>query len=385
MAYAFTLVSVVVTDAMVFLSQMQIEAALGHISNAIGIARDIFQSVIACGADVLLRMAHITTAIVNEPCTPYVPVQPRDSVLSLATKLQVSAANMQAFAAPIAAKMGEISVFISDTLQPTVDRCIYTFFLVLLVVVFIYALGEHLQYRILMRIALLLSAVIVIGLSSVCTVIMVLLMLLGDFCMSPAKNVLSLIGDKESLLYVELEYYLTCVGENPFQVDVSIARTSSIDLNSTIAALEGVASSSCLGDLFDNSQKVSANVVAISELIACQRVNALWVEAVELAFCNRGIGGLYDTWITFTCSGTLLFFAMCISYTFYTWFLEVDVIGSGWFSEETIRRETDADEYAIDEADCAPGAAGDDEDDYQHVELTFCHDDIDYTVNATRH
>ena len=381
LAYAFTLVSVVVTDAVVFHSQQQLGAALGHLSNAINLARGIFQSVIAAAATVLVRMAHIATAIVNEPCTPYVPSAQKDAVLAAAKTLQSAAANMQAFASPIADKMLALSLFLTDTLKPIVDRVIYTFFLVLLVVVFIYALGEHLQYRILMRTALLLSALIVIALSGGCAVVMVLVMLLGDFCLTPAKNALSLIGDKQSLLYTQLQYYTSCTGTNPFSLDLTVSSTSSIDLNSTITALQGVASSSCLTDLFDSSQDVSKNLDAIQELIACPRVNALWVEAVEVAFCKDGVGGLYDLWITFTVASALLFAAMVLAYTFYTWFLEVDVIGSGWFSDETLRdnEEGDEKEYAIDAADCV-GAA----EDENSIELTFSHDEIEYTVHATK-
>ena len=46
--------------------------------------------------------------------------------------------------------------------------------------------------------------------------------------------------------------------------------------------------------------------------------------------------------IAFFVCGALLFFSMFCSYSWYTWYLRLDVIGVGWFSDEDVR---DTEEY----------------------------------------
>ena len=424
-AYALTLFFVMAADCLVWYAQVQIASAIVHLSSAIGSLSFVFSSIVAASVAILFTLDHILVAVVTPPCTPFVPQAQREAVEASGESLRVAGKRMEAYALPIVEKMDWLAAYLAHTVEPAVERCIYTFFMVLVAVVLVYALGEHLQYRVIMRAALLLSAVIVLGLTGVCAAVMALVTLLGDFCMDPASNVLSLIGDKESLLYSELKYYITCTGENPFELDLDASFLANANMNSSFATMARQLTGHCIDDLYASSQAVAGNVQAIQELMACPRVYALWRQAVELAFCTEGIGGLYDIWITFFVASTLLFFAMVQAYVFYTWFLEIDVIGTGWFSDEQIRdtkeckrfaKEAEAeaeaeaggeggeDEYVIDDGDEGHGGDGGGvdtivgvqdlchhHDHHRHhagheedgcIELTFTHDDVEYTVHA---
>jgi hypothetical protein len=87
---------------------------------------------------------------------------------------------------------------------------------------------------------------------------------------------------------------------------------------------------------------MATKVAQIQELISCNRVYSFWNEAVNQGFCTWALSGLYDSMIAFFVCSALLFFSMICSYSWYTWYVRLDVIGVGWFSDEDVR---DTEEY----------------------------------------
>ena len=350
------LVLLLVAAGMVFYGQQEIAKALSHISNAFDIVKHLFSGVADGASTALLAIEAVTVSLVTPPCSPWVPQAQQDTVLEQTAKLRHASDNIKKFAGPVVDKMASLSVFVTQVVTPTTTGVVLVFFLILVIIVYLYFVGECYESRLLMRTSLALSAVIVIALTAACCLVMVILTVLADFCIDPAANVLSLIDDKKSFLYQEVQYYTSCTTENPYRIDVDISVDQTQKLNSTfnvllsyfdsyVAPTLGVDTSvthSCSNFLFSKSTEVAAQVAKIQELIDCPPVNAFWNEAVNLGLCTWGFAGLYDTWLAFfVCSG-LLFFGMVLAYTWYTWFLRLDVIGVGWFSDEEV---ADTEEY----------------------------------------
>ena len=348
--HSVILVLLLVSDGMVFYGQQEISIALEHIVKAITVVKGIFSGVVDAASSILLEIEAVANALVTAPCSPWVPQSQQDAVLEHTAKLKTASNEILRFAAPIVAKLQEWGSYVNDVIEPSVQSVIVIFFLVVVLVVFLYGAGEYTQSRLLMRTSLVLSALIVISLTAACCIVMVLLTVVADFCMSPAANTLGLIGDKSSVLYVELKYYTACDGksQNPYKISVDTSIIQNLALNDTFVQISGLPTITrqCSGDLFSHTRSVSASVAQINTLISCPSVYAFWNEAVHLGLCDAGYSGFFDTWLAFfVCSG-LLFFAMVCAYIFYTWFLRLDVIGVGWFSDEEV---ADTEEYKYQE------------------------------------
>lgn len=344
--YTTILFFVLITDGFVFYGQQEMSKAIDSLARAISIVIKIFGGVVNAASQILLQLQHISEALVTPPCSPFVPQSDQQTALSHISMLGVASNNLLAFARPIVTRLSDLQSYLKDSVEPSITAVILIFFLVLLLVVFVYAVGELYQSRLLMRTSLFFSGLICIALTSVCSIAMALVMLMGDFCMDPGSNILSLIDDKESVLYNELNYYITCDGVNPYKpdLDLSVIQNGRLNVSIESIAQNSSVSASCTRDLFASSLSIKTQVASIQDLIDCSSVHAFYHEAINMSLCTWGFLGLYDIWITFFVASALLFFAMILSYAFYTWFLEVDVIGTGWFSDEEIK---DTEEYKL--------------------------------------
>lgn len=381
--HSIILVLLLVTDGMVFYGQQEISSALEHIVKAISVVKEIFSGVVSAASSILLEIEAVANALVTAPCSPWVPQSQQNEVLEHTANLKTASTEILRFAAPIVAKLQDVGTYVSDVISPSVESVIVIFFLVVVLVVFLYGAGEYTQSRLLMRASLVLSALIVISLTAACCLVMVLLTVMADFCMSPRTNTLGLIGDHSSPLYVELAYYTSCGGtsQNPYKISVDTSVIQNLALNNTFVQISGLPTISrkCSGDLFSRTRSVSTSVAQINSLISCPSVYSFWNEAVHLGLCDSGYSGFFDTWLAFfVCSG-LLFFAMVCAYIFYTWFLRLDVIGVGWFTDEEV---ADTEEYKYQEQMMHIELNGKrfgfgnlDDEEQQHEEETIHHPD----------
>jgi len=411
--HSVILTLLLVSAGMTFFGQQEISNALAHIARAMTIARSLFTGVADASSAVLLDIEAVTNSLVTAPCSPWVPQPEQDAVLQNTAKLRTASDNIAGFAAPIVAKLTLLSIFVRDTVDPTVTAVCLLFFLLLVLIVFSYAVGECYESRLMMRASLALSTLIVIALTAACCLTMVLVTILGDFCMAPAANTLSLIGDHTSVLYKELDYYTTCSGTNPnpFKLDIDTSILQSNLLNSTLNLISGYVTvdHSCSSSLFSRSNNLAQSVNKIQQLTDCLEVNKFWNEAINEGLCTDGLAGLFDIWVTFFCSSGLLFFGMVFAYAFYTWFLRLDVIGTGWFKDEDIEA-TEEYKYqmmnidlhgqhfgfgALDGQEPEPKQEQEQEQEQEHeqepvtaqpgqIELTFDVEGIQYHVEAVR-
>jgi len=332
--YAVLLVFVVIADGCVFIGSNELTKAMSSLVDAVHIVIAIFTDVVAATVQMLADIKAISLDLVTAPCNPFVPQSALDSITDYLNVLTLASNDIKSFASPIIDSLESFIHYVQGTLLPTKDFFIYCFFAGLAFIALVFGLGEYFQSRLLMRFSLLLSAAIVLGLTCVCTLAMVLVMVLGDFCVNPALNILSLIDNKSSLLYRELSYFITCQGKNPFQSSLDTAAQTNDALCSTVNSFAPYVSPSCITELQLSTTSFSKSTSKIASLLECHGIYSFFDKAINEALCTSGFLGFYDLWITFFVCSSLLFFAMVAAYVFYTWYLEIDVIGIGWFEDD---------------------------------------------------
>ena len=112
-------------------------------------------------------------------------------------------------------------------------------------------------------------------------------MLLGDFCMDPAKNILSALPSG-SPMRDTLAYYVTCNGANPFYANTDSAtnysNTFAEQLKSwnNTASMYGNSSAACTKSL-DTMDKAINDITnngiqTLIDVVGCTDINNVWNE-----------------------------------------------------------------------------------------------------------
>lgn len=123
-------------------------------------------------------------------------------------------------------------------------------------------------------------------------------MLGADFCMDPVLNSLQMCPPGS--IYDNVNYYSTCIGENPSAAYVSDAQSYVVLLNTTI---NGLVSSVCPGNaelisMYSITLAMNNSVNTINSDLACPPMQAIWLNVLETNICKETYEGLYAFWVS---------------------------------------------------------------------------------------
>ena len=202
------------------------------------------------------------------------------------------------------------------------------FFCLNLLLALLFVSGTYCRSSCSLRISSLLAALLVLSTSLLASLAMASVTLLGDFCLSPSSNLVSLfpVG---SPTRQDLEYFLYCSGTNPFQTQIDIASAALHTLNTTLQAeiahpSNPPLSARCTSTLQAEVTSVFNSLASLEGLVSCVPVFELYDAAVQQSLCNDGTSGVYNVMVVFFTSAFLLYLAMCTSSVFYHWYLRPD-------------------------------------------------------------
>jgi len=199
----------------------------------------------------------------------------------------------------------------------------------------------------LLQLMVLVAGVLVLLLTILCCLEMILVMVLGDYCMGPSDHVSRLVGNDNFTLGV-VEYFTRCAGNNPLQDSLNnitdqfnelLAKKTELtdyldkyDYNITNdSSFPGYDPSytrdsvhpQCkpgLDNMFDNLTDISTGVLDFAAELTCTKIYRAWKGVMYEGLCGEVFEGFYVLWVCQFLTSGMLFFVMCIGAILYLQF-----------------------------------------------------------------
>jgi hypothetical protein len=150
---------------------------------------------------------------------------------------------------------------------------------------------------------------LVLALTIICCIWMIIVTVLGDFCMDPTSNTLNQLKDMS--FYDTANYFFTCTGTNPLTAPQDDLEQAGDQLLSALDQLITTGSVGC----YQNADLILANAsltdafVQIDDLmsaVSCVPIQYAFQELVHEGLCTHSFTGMFALWIgLFVCSGCL--------------------------------------------------------------------------------
>lgn len=183
---------------------------------------------------------------------------------------------------------------------------VYILFSVPMVLILLYSVGFLLRKKGFLMIDVGLSEFYALIVFSGCSLILLGLMFWADFCMDPVDNAIMI--SPNSVLDAN-RYYLTCLGENPFQSSLDSAQAEIDEAQQTI---QGLLSGECAGNTALSNALQETNLIetiltSINTLAECPPIQTEALEALQNGACEDGFQGAYYAWLGLFVGASFLF------------------------------------------------------------------------------
>mmetsp|Transcript_128658 Transcript_128658/g.251980 ORF Transcript_128658/g.251980 Transcript_128658/m.251980 type:complete len:490 (-) Transcript_128658:340-1809(-) len=190
------------------------------------------------------------------------------------------------------------------------DKTVYVFYAVFLLCGIIFALGMVFSSKSAIFTGFALSDCVMIFTFLICGTVMIILMLLADFCMEPTENLLMIAPDS---IYNVTSYYLTCNGENPVDDPLSSAEEL---VDNAQTAIQVILSTTCPGDQYlihalNETYTIQSVFNNITALTSCPPTKDEAQQLLNDGLCDDFFKGIYTIWLgMFVCGACLLLCAI---------------------------------------------------------------------------
>ena len=159
------------------------------------------------------------------------------------------------------------------------------------------------------------------------SVMMVPVKALGDFCMDPNNNLLTLF---HGILARVVSFYLTCSGNSgPLQKEIELMDSVIADAERVLLQAKQSIHPQCYEAVQSNYSSITSNLSSLSELLSCPGPHRIYSETVLGGVCSDAATGLYRVFLL----AAFLFVALCLGniiYAHYGLHLQtLDAVGEG--------------------------------------------------------
>lgn len=245
-------------------------------------------------------------------------------------------------ASPLPSKLDLVNSYLQSYAIEKKNLVVFIFFAVIAFVCVMFAIGGFCAQRWLLQIFIGLTELIVIALTVICCILMVFVEVLGDFCMDPTGNVLSLLPS--GTLHDTVQYYSTCTGTNTFSDPINQATQNANHIINQIKSSPAYNQNNnpaCMSNLNSALNATSDVVVHVNnvlqEVSSCMLLAPVWDGIVNQSLCGNLFSGFYIIWNSQFVTAGGLFFSCCVAAVLYqyfdadTWHLQSDgTMGANW-------------------------------------------------------
>jgi hypothetical protein len=139
------------------------------------------------------------------------------------------------------------------------------------------------------------------------TVLLLLQIALGDFCMDPTSYARSIVS--QGTVQETVQYYTSCAGQNSAGEDLYNAEYAS---NMMLFYINEIATVQCpnnpsLTTALDITEGIAADVQAINTIADCAPYKEYWETFFNEGMCSDIFDGIYLIWVTQTLAVVFLF------------------------------------------------------------------------------
>ncbi len=268
--------------------------AFHKVNDSIQGLQEFLNEVIRDSNSTIYAATAITNTAVGPACSPYLVSEEAAQIGDISTTLQSVSDSITSLIDPLNSNSNDMQSFMSVASDKK-TVVVFCFFFIFFALLLVNAAVIYLRLKVLVYITNPLLYVFIILSIVLCTVLMILCILLGDFCMDPAENLLTTIGSNSSI-YSTVDYFSTCEGTNVFSDLLSTINNNIEDLNSLISSISGVGSQACVNELTTEANQLTVIFQnLLSDLLSCGPLNTFFNQLINEAICEYSFNGFYQT------------------------------------------------------------------------------------------
>eukprot|EP01038_Epipyxis_sp_PR26KG_P005767 gene5767-7963_t len=240
------------------------------------------------------------------------------------------------FVSPIPNKVQNFQDLIKKWAVAYKNKSVWAMYSITLISLIIYFLSIFFGSKHGLRCGIIISDIIVLILFIFCTIEMILLMGLADFCIEPTAYVVPLLPP--GTITNITNYYISCEGLNPFASSIATAQelvTNTTNLLNEIIPLCN--DNSYLEDALAQTQNMQLNFQAIANVTACPPTQNQLVTLLQNGICNDTFKGFFTIWLSQLICGLFLFFvtiSIGLVYYYYGRYWNMDEESSALFVDD---------------------------------------------------
>eukprot|EP01036_Dinobryon_divergens_P027971 gene27971-36840_t len=225
---------------------------------------------------------------------------------------------------PISDVCSSSSENLDDYGQYVREEVMWLFYALQMVVVLIFSVGLFFKSKLVVTIAIAFTELILLIIFSTGAILLVALMLMADFCVSPMSNLLTTMNPGSDY-YNTVSYYTTCAGSNPLDQYLNSAQSTIESLLTTVQTsyLNNAACSSVQSYFSASISEMNAILAIISQAesaASCSPIQDQVSQGLQDGLCSSFFEGVYVLWLSQYGAATCFFLIIIVSSIVYQYF-----------------------------------------------------------------
>lgn len=209
------LLGLCITGAVVFKGDTGINIVFDKVVKAVAVIISLFSLLSSIADKVLGSIADVLFQVSNGQCSGYFSTSDAAIISTSAATVSSSMDTIHALSSPVVEAMNTFIRAVDAQKDPK-TQVYLSFFLAVLGLSVLFLLGTACRSPCIFRLAILLSALVLLGMTLLASLALSLVTVLGDICIDPTGTIMSLFPPT-SQVHRDLSYFLFCQGTNPFQ------------------------------------------------------------------------------------------------------------------------------------------------------------------------
>ena len=311
----FTLFVLFISDCFIFLGNQNFTSGFHSFLDSTDTVTNFVTEVVNDCSQLVSYSASFTNTINTVSCSgsaTYIP----DDVYNTLNGVEISITSLLN---PVSSLSDSMHSFVQVAVDQK-DSVVIAFFLCFLITIILYVVVCYKKSKLGIYPLNFLSYSFILASLILCTVVMIICMLVGDFCMDPAGNTVNGLGPS---LKSTLEFYIYCVGVNPFADDMASIQAQINEIGTSLNTIQ--ANNACYDALLADYNGMTSSFDLLSEdLLSCHHMNQFFHDLVESSLCTFFFTGAYQSFCLIYFMALFLFVLLISTSRLYTYMLNFE-------------------------------------------------------------
>lgn len=293
MAFLIFFVLTILCNQTVFFGNRYLSTGINDVVNSVGFVQDSVDSLNTYGNDLTLVDNNIENLVTL--CTP--TCEAITGINSYLPQLSDDISLYNSYISPLPDSVSNALNKLQLYGINYKNDSLWVIYGIITLLIILYIPSVRRKSSCLIQSTIITNCIIMILIFLIGTVLMVILMVLSDFCMSPFDNLLFLIDSQTT--YNITSYYINCQGINPISEPLDSAKEASIALNEYISELLDTTcqNNQYLIQIQGNATLLNSYVNSIYNVSSCPPIQNQVYSTLADGICDHSFTGFYVLWL----------------------------------------------------------------------------------------